>query len=228
MDSHNYGKANTNGQEQSLGSVPEEEESDWSEMGEETPRFTLTGSNRQTWRFQEGDLDKDSESGGDDFVPPHSPRAMQIPQLQFTIHNERLSDGLRGEATYRITTSSNLGSAMLIRSASLEEIPQARHKKELRNTGAMMDHRPRGDEAIEDLDNEIIHHWTGCGKLDVSIVRPIEAESSIAGLQSGERMISHFMCEPQLDGGSDQDRAEVHSWTGEVLEEVLKGERTEL
>lgn len=233
MDSHNYGKAKASGQEQSLGSVPEEEESDWSEMGEETPRFILTGSNRgQAWRLQEGDVDKDSESGGEEIVGPHSPRPLQIPHLQFTIHNENLSDGMTGEGTYRITTSSTLGSTILIRSASLEEIPLARHhtQKELRGTEAMMDLHHQGAEAIEDLDNEIIHHWRESTEMDAAIGRPIEsrmseAESSMVSLQSAERMLNHFICDPQLDGGNDQGRAEVHGW---IPDEVLKGERTKL
>lgn len=241
MDSLNYGKAKAAGQEQSLGSVPEEEESDWSEMGEETPRFILTGSNRgQAWRHQQGDLDKDSES-----CP------LQIPHLQFTIHNEilpvpqitacpsgfkNLSDcQMTGENTYRITTSPNHGSSILIRSASLEEIPLARHhmQKELRGTEAMMDLHHPGDEAIGDLDNEIIHHWRTSNNRDAVIGRPIEsraseADSGLASLQSAERMLNHFIREPQPGEGKVQGRAELHGWTGGIPDEVLKGERTQL
>ncbi|KAM7397685.1 hypothetical protein PAMA_005820 [Pampus argenteus] len=243
MDSLNYGKAKAAGQEQPLGSVPEEEESDWSEMGEETPRFTLTGSNRgQAWRHREGDLDKDSESGGEEIVRHHSSCPLQIPHLQFTIHNEilpvpqtntcpsvfkNLSDCMTGESTYRITTSPNLGSAILIRSASLEEIPLARHhmQKELRGTEAMMDLHQPGDEAIEDLDNEIIHHWRTSNSMDAVIERASETDNSLASLQSAEQMLNHFICEPQP---SEEGRAEVHGWTGGIPEAVLKGERTQL
>eukprot|EP00064_Thunnus_orientalis_P001782 superscaffoldBa00000122_g1785 len=251
MDSLNYGKAKAAGQEQPLGPVPEEEESDWSEMGEETPRFILTGSNRgQAWRHREGDLDKDSESGGEEIVRRPSPFPLQIPHLQFTIHNEilpvpktsacpsgfkNLPECMTGESTYRIATSPNHGSAMLIRSASLEEIPLARHhmQKELRGTEAMMDLHHPGDEAIEDLDNEIIHHWRTSNDRDTVMGRPIEsrvseADSSLAGLQSAERMLNHFICEPQPSEGKGQGRAEVHGWTGGIPDEVLKGERTQL
>lgn len=236
MDSHNYAKAKASVQEQSLGPVPEEEESDWSEMGEETPRFILTGSNRsQAWRLQEGDMDKDSESGGDDNGRPHSPRPLQIPHLQFTIHNENLSEGMTGEGTYRITTSPTLGSTILIRSASLEEIPLARHhtQKELRDTEAMMDLHHQGDSVMEDLDNEIIHHWRQSPDMDTAILRSIEgrmseAENSMASLQSAEQMLNHYSCDPQLDEGNDQSGAGVHGWTGGILDEVLKGERTQL
>lgn len=231
MDSHDYGKANTSVQEQSLGSVPEEEESDWSEMGEEIPGFILRGSNRQPWRFREGDLDKDSESGGDDFIRPHSPCPHQIPHLQFTIHSESLSDDLPGETTYRITTSPNLSSAILIRSASLEELPLARHhsQKELRDAEAMIDFHHQGDKSDEDLDNDIIHHWRGSGEMDTvgrhTEGRMSDTESgSMTSLQSAERMLSHFIHEPQYNEGNDQG----HGWTGGIPEEVLKGHRTQL
>lgn len=248
MDSHNYGKPKATGQEQPLGPVPEEEESDWSEMGEETPRFILTGSNRgHAWKHQE-DMDKDSESGAEEVVRPHSPRPLQIPHLQFTIHSEilptqttscpsglkNLSDRMTGEGSYRIATSPNLGSAILIRSASLEEIPSARHhmQKELRGTGAMMNlHHPR-EGAIEDLDNEIIHHWTSGEDMDTIIgrlseSRMSEADSSLASLRSAEEMLNHFICESQSTEGRAQGRAEVHGWKGGISE-VLKGERTQL
>lgn len=232
MDSRNYENSKAGGQEQPLGSVPEEEESDWSEMGDETPRFILTGSNRgPVWRHREADGDKDSE--GEEIVRRHSPRPVQIPHVQFTSHNEKRSDGMTGEGTYRIPTSPNLGSAILIRSASLEEIPLVRHHmhKELRGTEAMMDLHHQGHEAIEDLDNEIIHHWRTNNARDMAIGRPIEgrtseAESSLAGLQSAERMLNHFTC--GLQPGEGRGRAEVHGWTGGIPDEVLKGERTKL
>lgn len=249
MDSLNYGKVKAAGQEQSLGSVPEEEESDWSEMGEETPRFILTGRG-QAWRHREAaDIDKDSESGGEEIVRRPSPCPLQIPHLQFTIHNEllpvsqssgcpsgfkNLSDCMTGEGTYRITTSPKLGSAMLIRSASLEEIPLACHhmQKELRGTEAMMDLHHPGDEGIEDSDNEIIHHWRTSNNRDAIIMRPksslSNADSSLANLQSAERMLNHFIHETQASEGKGQGRAEVHGWTEGIPDEVLKGERTQL
>uniref|UniRef100_UPI0037E93AD1 mucin-2 n=1 Tax=Semicossyphus pulcher TaxID=241346 RepID=UPI0037E93AD1 len=232
MDSHNYGKAQAGGQELPLGSVPEEEESDWSELGEETPRFILTGSNRgPVWRHQEGDMDKDSELVGEEIFRCHSPRPLQIPHLQFTIHSENLSGGMAGEGTYRIATSPTLGSAILIRSASMEDIPLSHHEmqKERRGTEAMMDLHHRGGAATEDLDNQILHHWRGSN--DIAIARPIEsrmseAESGLAGLQSAELMLNHFICEHQTAEG--QGRAEVHGWTGGIPDEVWKGERTQL
>lgn len=250
MDSQNYEKPKTTAQEQSLGSVPEEEESDWSEMGEETPRFILTSSNRrQPWTHQV-DLDKDNESRGEEIVRQPSPRPRQIPHLQFTIHNDLLptlqtiahpsgyksqSDVVTGEGNYRIPTSQNLGSAILIRSASLEEIPLTRHhmQEELRGTAAMMDLHHSGNEAIEDLDNEIIHHWRTSNDREGATGRQVgsrtsEADSNAASLQSAERLLSHLKCEPQCREGKGQGRAEVHGWTGGIPDEVLRGERTQL
>lgn len=238
MDSQNYGKDKASVQEQPLGSVPEEEESDWSEMGEETPRLMLTGSNRsQVWRCQDTDMDKDSESGGEDIVRRHSPRPLQIPHLQFTVHNDfmlpphtnscpsgfkNLTNSIPGEENYRITSSPNLGS-ILIRSASLEEIPLAHHQmqKELRGTEALMDLHHSGVEAVEVVDNEIIHHWRMSNARE-TVIRGM-ADSSLSSLQSAEQMLNHLICDIPSSG-----IAEVQGWVGEIPEEVLKGERTQL
>ncbi|XP_051903706.1 filaggrin [Hippocampus zosterae] len=236
MDSHNYEKVKAAGQEQCLGSVPEEEESDWSEIGEEIPRFILTSSNRsQAWMHREGNADKDSESGGEEIVRYQSPRPLQVPHFQFTIHNEILPappanaclSSMTGENTFRITASQNLGSTMLIRSTSLEEIPLACHQmpKELRGTEAMMDLHHSGDEASDDMDNEIIHHWRTNNKRDG---RSSEVDSAPCSLQYVEQMLNQFMCEPQRGEGICQSRWEMHGWTGGIAEEVLGGEQTQL
>ncbi|KAM4547166.1 uncharacterized protein V3H82_020820 [Fundulus diaphanus] len=250
MDVHNYGKEATSAAEQALGSVPEEEESDWSEVGEETPCLLLKGSNRgQVWRQQEADLDKDSESGSEDLIGRHFQRPLQIPHLQFTLHNEfmpsshastlpsgfkNLSETMHSEESYRITTtSSNVKSAILIRSASLEEIPLPRHPVELRGTEAMMNLHHSADEAIEDLDNQIIHHWKMSSDRDTVIRRLMksrgpEADGSLASLQSAEQLLNHFICDTPLSEGRVMSRVEMHGWTGGIPEEVLKGERTQL
>lgn len=234
-----------------MGSVPEEEESDWSEMGEDAPRITLTGSNRdQSWRHQEVDMDKDSESGGEDIIRCPSLRPMQIPQLQFTVHNEfwppcHASPCLSGfknhpncnleEDCYRITSPS-LKSAILIRSASLEEIPLARHdrQKELRGTQAMIYHSE--DEAVEDMDNEIIHHWRMSSAKDTVVSRRTESrgpetsltETNLASLQSAERMLNHLICNVPFSEEREQSGAEVRGWAGGIPDEMMKGERTQL
>lgn len=251
MDCQNFGRDKATGQEQALGSVPEEEESDWSEMGEDAPRIILTGSSRgQPWRHQEVDMDKDSESGGEDIIRCPSPRPMQIPQLQFTVHNEflpprhvspcpsgfkTLPNCILEEECYRIT-SPNLKSAILIRSASLEEIPLARHdrQKELRGPSAMIYHSE--DEALEDMDNEIIHHWRMSSARDTGVSRMTESrapersltESNFASLQSAERMLNHLICNVPFSEERGQSGAEGHGWAGGIPDEVMKGERTQL
>ncbi|KAG7516255.1 hypothetical protein JOB18_027041 [Solea senegalensis] len=237
--------AKASGQEQSLGSVPEEEEeSDWSEMGEEIPRFILTGLGRnQVWRHQEGDMDGDSESGGEEMFRLHSSaRTPQIPHLQFTIHSEilpalqtntcppgftNLSEAMTVESSYRITSSPALCSSILIRSASLEELPHRHVLKELRGTEAMMDlHHHPSHEVMEDLDDEIIHHWRTSSDMGAGIGSAME--SGLVGLRSAEQMLNHFICESQLSEGKVQSGAAAHGWTGGIRDEVLKGERTEL
>ncbi|KAM9780755.1 uncharacterized protein ACBT44_022219 [Syngnathus typhle] len=233
MDSQNYEKVKAAGQEQCLGSVPEEEESDWSEMGEEIPRFLLTNRN-QAWPPREADVDKDSES--EEILCLHSPRPLQVPHLKFTIHNEILPappgnaclSAITDESAFRMAASQNLGSTILIRSTSLEQIPLACHQmpKELRGTEAMMDLHHPGDEAIDDLDNEIIHHWRRNNDRDG---RALEADSAPCSLQSVEQMLNQFMCkEPQSSEGICQRRSDMHGWTGGIAEEVLGGEQTQL
>lgn len=233
MDSHNYGKVKSPGQEQHLGSVPEEEESDWSELGDE-PRFILTGSNRgQRWRHQDQDADKDSESGGEEVVRRLSPRPLQIPHLQFTIHNEilpvqqstvchpsfkNLPEAMTGEGVFRLATSPNLGSTLLIRSASLEEIPLACHQlqNDLRDTDVLTHLHQTADQTLEDLDNEIIHHWKTSNGRDPGTWGAVETRIA----EADGSLLNHFMSESQP--------GEVRGWTGGVPEEVLKGEQTQL
>lgn len=249
MDTHGYGKETTSATEQALGSVPEEEESDWSEVGEETPRLLLTGSLRgQAWREHQADVDKDSESGSEDLVRRHSPRPLQIPHLQFTIHNEFMSsshtntlpsgfkmpsDCMGSEDSYRITTSPIVKSAILIRSASLEELPLVRHDEELRGSEAVRNVHHSADEAVEDLDNQIIHHWRMSSDRDtvirsLTMSRGPDEDGILASLQSAEQLLSHFMCDTPSSEGREPGMFEMHGWTGGIPEEVLKGERTQL
>lgn len=223
MDDFTYTKDKASGQEQSLGSVPEEEESDWSEIGEETPRFVLTGLNRgQVWRRRQSDADKASESGSEVFRP-HSPRPPPVPHLQLTSHSEiqpfapnDLSDIVTCESPYQFTTSPNLGSAALFRSASLEDIPLGRHSmhKELQGTEAVMD--LHHSEGVHDIDNEIIHHLRGS--------RDTEMDIAMSNLQSAERILNHLISETQHGEG----RGEAHGWSEGIPDELLKGERTKL
>uniref|UniRef100_A0A3B1KAE7 Uncharacterized protein n=1 Tax=Astyanax mexicanus TaxID=7994 RepID=A0A3B1KAE7_ASTMX len=106
MDSDHYDKGSVTGDEQLLGTLPEEEESDWSEMGDESQHYALRSSDGGhhggtaflPWRqghghvvradqYGRGDGDTESESGGEENVRGHG---LQIPHLQFTIHPETL------------------------------------------------------------------------------------------------------------------------------------------
>ncbi|XP_076024292.1 uncharacterized protein LOC143014332 [Genypterus blacodes] len=237
MDSNNCGKAKASGQEQPLTSVPEEGESDWSEMSEEK-RFMLPGSNRDHgWRHVEGEGDKACED--EEVVRLRPACSLQTPHLQFIIHNETLqvcqtngspaylknpSDCLTGQNPHT-TAGLTIGSTILIRSASLEEIPLACHhlQKELR-----MDlHHPGDVEAVEDSDNEIIHHWTASGGKDAVMRRLVESEMSeadrrLTSMQSDEQMLNHFICERQ------PSQEHSHDWAGGLSDEELKVESTQL
>ncbi|XP_062342263.1 uncharacterized protein si:dkey-273o13.3 [Osmerus eperlanus] len=176
MDGRNYGKVMAMGEDQYLGPVPEEEESDWSEMGEEAPRCGVRGScvgfHGDTaflpWRQAQGhwagqgEGDTDSGSGSEDVVKENPPTSLKIPHLQFTMHPESAQGpgtegcsvgfnnppaSLKCEGGYRVSTIRRLGSPVRVLSASLEEI----------STGRAPHHRPgeqgllRGTEAMLDL-----------------------------------------------------------------------------
>ncbi|CAL9685832.1 unnamed protein product [Knipowitschia caucasica] len=232
MDSMNDNIDIEAGQEQCLGSVPEEEESDWSEIGEETPRFVLMGLNRgQAWRRSEGDEDQVNGLGREKIFQAHSSRPPTVPQLQFTVHNDALpltqtlSDIVTCQSSYKITTNPSLGSAVLVRSASLEEIPLPRRTiaKELRGTEAMMDLHHSGAGAGHDLDNEFIHHLKS--SRETALRRDCgvsEMDAAMSNLQSAERILNHLISETQ------QTEAEVHGWSQAIPDELLKGERTKL
>nr|XP_046174159.1 uncharacterized protein LOC124007546 [Oncorhynchus gorbuscha] len=177
MDSHHYGKVTTKGEDLSLGTLPEEEESDWSEMGDEAPKCVLrsagghhVGTAFQPWRQEricwagQGEGDTESESGGEEIVRQHPPHSLQIPHLHVTIHSETLSApmddvtlttsfknsayGPTDEDGYRVTASRKLGSPIRILSASLEEIPSSRRQK---HRQVEQHGQLKGTEAMMDL-----------------------------------------------------------------------------
>ncbi|ROL44356.1 Tight junction-associated protein 1 [Anabarilius grahami] len=108
MDSDRYDKVSMHADEQSLGTLPEEEESDWSEMGEEAHNCVLRGSqgnhgNASYYQWQQrqgcwegmnqyskGIVDTESESGGEESKYHQPPHGLQIPHLKFTVHPETL------------------------------------------------------------------------------------------------------------------------------------------
>ncbi|XP_030010395.1 LIM domain-containing protein A-like [Sphaeramia orbicularis] len=173
MDGQSYGKDNGPGQEQCLGAVPEEEESDWSEMGEDTPTFTLRGSNRgPAWRPLEMDTDRGSETGEhSDWTPPCPPP---------------------------------LGSALLLRSASLEEIPLGRRPPTQRDVTMMdmMELRLPGCGHAHSSGSDFTCHWR--------TTQVSEGQRSEGTEVKGQGCV----------GGC--------GWRGSIPDEVLNGERTQL
>lgn len=180
MDSDHYNKGSVAGGEQSLGLVPEEDESDWSEMGEEAKHYALSSLERgqhgctgfSRWhqeqghwvksdQYRRGDEDTESESGEEEMA--HT-RGLQIPQLQFSIYPETLPvpvaslkqnmDGPVGEE-YHIHTGHQLGSPICILSASLEGInstnlQQLEHHGQLRCTKGKVDLQHTQQGVVED------------------------------------------------------------------------------
>ncbi|XP_031664602.1 uncharacterized protein LOC116358226 [Oncorhynchus kisutch] len=174
MDSHHYGKVTATGEDLSLGTLPEEEESDWSEMGDEAPKCVLrsggdhhSGTAFQPWRQEriswagQGEGETESESGSEEIVRQNPPRSQQVPHL--TIHSETLPAPIDGvtlttifkssadgptEDVYRATASRKLGSPIRILSASLDEIPSCRGKNQRQEE---QHGQLKGTEAMMDL-----------------------------------------------------------------------------
>ncbi|XP_057207697.1 filaggrin [Triplophysa rosa] len=108
MDNDHYEKISMTADDQTLGTLPEEEESDWSEMGEEAQNNLPRGSHgihenasymqweqRQscwegTHQYEKGNGDTDSESGGEDNKDHNPSHPLRIPHLKFTVHPETL------------------------------------------------------------------------------------------------------------------------------------------
>ncbi|XP_036845247.1 uncharacterized protein LOC118966633 [Oncorhynchus mykiss] len=258
MDSHHYGKVTTKGEDLSLGTLPEEEESDWSEMGDEAPKCVLRsagghhgGTAFQPWRQEricwagQGEGDTESESGGEEIVRQHPPHSLQIPHLHVTIHEtlpapmddvtlttsfKNSAYGPTEEDGYRVTASRKLGSPIRILSASLDEIPSSRRQKHRQEE---QHGQLKGTEAMMDL------HQPEDGTMDDSedeIIRNWRTRSEDMGVDVRE-----------VDPGSSLDNLqsaqnmlnhficqlqpsveEGRGWTGGAPDEVLNGERTQL
>ncbi|KAG5284066.1 hypothetical protein AALO_G00022610 [Alosa alosa] len=182
MDHSRYDKA---GDDQPLGPVPEEEESDWSEMGDEerhcVPIGHREGTAILTWisshpgRWMEGDTE--SESGGEETVRQYPPRPLQIPHLQFTVHPETLpipmddvsptsfqtSHGDPEDNDHHSPPSRKFGSPIRILSASMEKISDAGltlHELQghMKGSEAVMDLHGGAAEYVEE-EAKIVLSW---------------------------------------------------------------------
>jgi len=207
VDGQNYGKPDGPNQNQSLVSVPEEEESDWSEMGDEAPRLLLMGSGGLQasaggflpgrgearrgggWPGR-GDLDGDGESGGEELVRCHpAAGSLHLPQLHFTLNGQMFHPppGHGCPATYRVVpVGRGASSPVLLRSASLEEIGGGHHhmqqeeKQEEEEEG--LARRPGDVMHGEDPDNEILHHWWSWADGGVAVGREAQATQGSEGM----------------------------------------------
>ncbi|XP_051965502.1 uncharacterized protein LOC127631425 [Xyrauchen texanus] len=210
IDSGHYDK----GDDQSLGTLPEEEESDWSELGEEAQNFILRGSQRThentyvQWQqgqgcweganqYGRGNADTESDSGGEE-NKTHHPHTLQIPHLKFTVHPETLlapiADGQASES-YQITEVRNLGSPIRVLSASLEEINTIGLLKkqdspgQLRSNKSMMDlhHTQFGTRQVTYV-NEIVCNWQ-----EANSQGPGKEVNGMVGLESAQKLLNHFI-----------------------------------
>ncbi|KAK3527209.1 hypothetical protein QTP86_014631, partial [Hemibagrus guttatus] len=204
MDSEHYNKGLAAEDEQSLGPVPEEDESDWSEMGEDAKHYGLSSLDRgqHSWsgfspwhkeqgrrvksdQYRRGDGDTESESGGDEIV--HR-QGLQIPHLQFSIHPETLpgpvaslKQNLDGPVReeYHTHTGRRLSSPIRILSASLEginstDLQQLEHQGQLKCN--------KGMASKQDIGN-------GGREAGSSGSEPM------ANLESAQKMLNHFIQE---------------------------------
>lgn len=204
MDSEHYNKGSAAEDEQSLGPVPEEDESDWSEMGEDAKHYGLSSVDRgqhgcsgfSPWhqeqgrwvksdQYRRGDGDTESDSGGDEIV--HS-QGLQIPHLQFSIHPETLPgpvpslkqnlDSSENEE-YHIHTRRQLSSPIRILSASLEDI-NSTDLQQLEHEGQLTCNKGKANK--QDIGNGA----RGAGSC---------GSEPMANLESAQKMLNHFIQE---------------------------------
>ncbi|KAJ8348176.1 hypothetical protein SKAU_G00267650 [Synaphobranchus kaupii] len=126
MDHDHCNKILGTGDNQALGPVLKEEESDWSEAGEGIQQGELKGPGGGqpsvtafiSWKQEQGrcvgpkqnrkeEVEAGSESGRDEGVSRHPPRSLQIPHLQFTMYPETLSVPTADVSLARFTSTPN-------------------------------------------------------------------------------------------------------------------------
>ncbi|XP_026111032.1 probable serine/threonine-protein kinase DDB_G0280133 isoform X2 [Carassius auratus] len=188
--------------DQSLGTLPEEEESDWSEMGEEARHFSHADAVYFQWQQRQGGwgmVDTESESGGEESKTHQAGHSLQIPHLKFTVHPETLPVPIEDASLarfkpspegYRITEVRDLGSSIRMLSVSLEDIHSTGHLKQqqdhlvqLRSNTSMMDlHLSQSDSYAD----QITCDWREVDRED---------RSGMLGLESAQKMLNHFIHE---------------------------------
>ncbi|KAG1957554.1 tight junction-associated protein [Pimephales promelas] len=225
MDSDRYDKVSMHGDDQSLGTLPEEEESDWSEMGEEAQICVLRGSqgNRENasyyqWQqsqgcwegmnqYSKGNVDTESDSGGEESKCHQPPHGLQIPHLKFTVHPETLPIPVADVSLacfnqgpddpdcdgYRITDVRNLGSPIRVLSASLEEIHSIgilkQQEQQQDHHKSMMDlHQSQVCTRQVLYEDEIECDWREANSHGAG-----EHLNGMVGLESAQKMLNHYI-----------------------------------
>ncbi|XP_064206221.1 uncharacterized protein LOC135262843 isoform X2 [Anguilla rostrata] len=263
MDNDHYNKIIGTGDNQALGPVLEEEESDWLVAGEGLQQGPGGGQRSVTaflpWKQEQGSCvgltrdrkgegDAGSESGRDEGVRRHPPHSLQIPHLQFTMHPETLPvptadlslarfrntpNSPAGQG-YRVAAMHKLGSPIRVLSASLEEICSTGVRQHqpgpatLKCTEAMMNlHHPEGGALGDSDEDDLLCSWgkgnnRGKGGGAGGVGDSFEPGACLLNYHAAPRMVSHLVCQLQ------PMEVKTQGWTGEVTEEVLNGERTQL
>lgn len=208
MDRNHYSNGSVAGDEQSLGPVPEEDESDWSEMGEEAKHYISNSLERgqhgctgfppvhqmqgcwvKSDQYRRGDGDTESESGGEEMS--HR-QGLQIPHLQFSMHPEtlpvpaaNLNQTLDGpvEEEYYGHVGRQLSSNIRILSASLEgidstDLQHLEHHGQSKCTKGIMDPHRPQLSAVEDWTQDKLTHHQKKAKKQHTRDREKEIESS--------------------------------------------------
>ncbi|XP_056103257.1 uncharacterized protein si:dkey-273o13.3 [Rhinichthys klamathensis goyatoka] len=225
MDSDRYDKVSMHGDDQSLGTLPEEEESDWSEMGEEAQICVLRGSqgnhgNASYYQWQQrqgcwgglnqyskGNVDTESESGGEESKCHQPPHGLQIPHLKFTVHPETLPIPMADVSLacfnqgpddpdcdgYHITDVRNLGSPIRVLSASLEEIHSIgilkQQEQQQDHHKSMMDlHQSQVCTRQVLYEDEIECDWREANSHGAG-----EHLNGMVGLESAQKMLNHYI-----------------------------------
>lgn len=225
MDSDRYDKVSMHGDDQPLGTLPEEEESDWSEMGEEAQICVLRGSqgnhgNASYYQWQQrqgcwegvnqyskGNVDTESESGGEESKCHQLPHGLQIPHLKFTVHPETLPIPIADVSLacfnqgpddpdcdgYHITDVRNLGSPIRVLSASLEEIHSIgilkQQEQQQDHHKSMMDlHQSQVCTRQVLYEDEIECDWREANSHGAR-----EHINGMVGLESAQKMLNHYI-----------------------------------
>ncbi|KAJ8384604.1 hypothetical protein AAFF_G00200410 [Aldrovandia affinis] len=254
MDNELYNKVLVTGDDQVLGPVLAEEESDWSEAGrgskgsgggQQNITAFLPWKQEQGWwvgperaRGGDGDMGSDSE-GNEEFRRHPPPHSLQIPHLQFTMHPETLPVPTTDVSLARFRSSPE-GPPSRVLSDDLEICSTGTRQHHagpatLKSTEAIMDlHRPRGGAVGDANEDDVICDWRkrnskGSGDGDGDDGDGGDRGGDAAdGFESGTSLHSYQPAPRVMSHLVRQLQPMEVETRGWVVEEVLNGERTQL